>query len=364
MPIAYDTAGEIIKDAALELGLGTLTADPYGSLDPNIQQLCGLLKSGGRKLVFARDWTYLVAEYVFVTLPNWAANTVYTTDNGLDPWTGGFSVDPGHLIGNFGNMYRNVATSSGSTGTGLGPNTQTQGIVDGTAKWNFQCTGTSSIVVKGLYQYTCVNNGQGISGTTGPTGNVLNGVETDGTVQWQNTGLASSYPLPAGFSNMLDQTGWNRTTRLPLGNPVSAQQWQYLKGRQQGVVFNVLFRPDDDTIKLYPDTDTAGLQTIAFEYISRFWVSTVGSQQVTNADAPAKQTDIIFFDPLLMTRRLKLDWLQAKGFPSQAAKDDYETVLEQVMNADGTAPLKNLRGSFQFDPLLGTANIPNTGFGS
>lgn len=360
MPIAYDTAGEIIKDAALELGLGTLTTDPYGSLDPNIQQLCGLLKSGGRKLVFERDWTYLVQEYVFVTLPAWKAGTIYKDPNSVDGWTTNFAASD--LVNNFGNLYRLVGTDGLTALTGLGPNTQTQGIVDNSCVWNFQSATDGSVVVKGLYQYTALNNG--VSGTTGPTGTVLNGIETDGTVTWQNTGLANSYPLPAGFSNMLDQTGWNRTTRLPLGNPVSAQQWQYLKGRQQGVVFNVLFRPDDDTIKLYPDTDTAGLQTIAFEYISRYWVSTVGSQEVANADLTSAQTDVVFFDPLLATRRLKLDWLQAKGFPSQAAKDDYETVLEQVMNADGTAPLKNLRGSFQFDPMLGTANIPNTGFGS
>lgn len=362
MPIAYDTAGEIIKDAALELGLGTLTTDPYGSLDPNIQQLCGLLKSGGRKLVFARDWTYLVQEHVFVTYPNWKASTGYGQAANFNAWAQGDSHHAGELTPNAGNLYRCTSTVGLTAVSGPGPNTQSQNIVDGTCTWNFENAGTTSVVVHGLYRYTALTTGT--SGILGPTGNVLGGIETDGTVTWQNTGLASSYPLPAGFSNMLDQTEWNRTTRLPLGNPVSAQQWQYLKGRQQGVVFNVLFRPDDDTIKLYPDTDTAGLQTIAFEYISRYWVSTVGSQETPNADLTSAQNDVVFFDPLLATRRLKLDWLQAKGFPSQSAKDDYETVLEQVMNADGTAPLKNLRGSFQFDPMLGTANIPNTGFGS
>lgn len=363
MPIAYDTAGEIISDAALELGLGTQTTDPYGSLDPNIQQLCGLLKSGGRKLVFSRDWTYLVAEYVFVTLPNWATGTFYQNGSVVDSWTSNFTSS-NDLIFSGQNLYRcTPATLNKITGpTSIGPQTQTQGIVDGTYVWNFQNVGSANIVVRGLYQYTCSNSGT--SGTLGPKGIVVGATEIDGSVTWTNTGFANSYPLPAGFSNMLDQTGWNRTTRLPLGNPLNAQQWQYLKGRQQGVVFNVLFRPDDDTIRLYPDTDPAGLQTIAFEYISRFWVSTVGSQEVTNADAPTKQSDIIFFDPLLATRRLKLDWLQAKGFAAQAAMDDYETVLEQVMNADGSAPLVNLRGGQQFDPLIGTANLPITGFGS
>lgn len=362
MPISYDTAGEIIADAALELGLGVIS-DPYGSQDVNILQLCGLLKSGGRKLVFERDWTYLVAEYVFVTLPNWQKSTTYGTDASIDAWAPNFGTDPGDLIINFGNIYRNAAAESSETAaSGLGPNTQTQGIVDKTCIWNFQCAGTSSVVVRGLYQYTCLST-LGISGTAGPTGTVLNATETDGTVVWQNTGLANAYPLPAGFSNMLDQTGWNRTTRLPLGGPVNAQQWQYLKGRQQGIVFNVLFRPDDDTIRIYPDTNPPGLQTIAFEYITRFWVSTVGSQEVTDADVPTKSTDIIFFDPLLMTRRLKLDWLSAKGFDTSAARDDYEDILELVKNADGAAPLLNLRGGGG-EPLLSIGNLPITGYGS
>src|ERR1700742_2312284 len=169
--MAYVTAGEIIADVARERGLGVVS-DPYGSQNAQIQQLCGLLKSGGRKLVFERDWTYLIAEYVFVTLPNWQAGTLYEDANSVDGWTTNFGLDAGDLVLNFGNLYR--TTTPGTTSlTGLGPNTQTQGIVDGGCTWNFQSASTGSVVVKGLYQYTCV--GRGISGTTGPTGTVLNG---------------------------------------------------------------------------------------------------------------------------------------------------------------------------------------------
>lgn len=360
MAVAYDTAGEIIADAALELGLGVIT-DPYGSADVNILQLCGLLKSGGRKLVFERDWTYLTQEYLFVTLPNWKPSTAYGTAAEFNSWAQGDSHNVGDLTPNAGNLYR--CTRAGLTAaSGVGPNAQTQNIVDGTCTWNFENAGTTSIVVHGLYQYTCANP-VGTSGTLGPTGTVLGGTETDGTLTWENTGLASEYQMPPGFSNMLDQTGWNRTNRLPLGNPLSPQQWQYLKGRMQGVVFNVLFRPEEDTIRLYPDIDPPGLNTIAFEYTSRFWVSTVGSMETADADLPTKSSDVVFFDPLLMTRRLKLDWLSAKGFGTQAAQDDYETILERAKNADGAAPQINLRGNHG-EPLLGLGNIPITGYGS
>lgn len=65
--MAWDTAGRIISDAALELGLGAV-ADPYTSLDPNVQQLCGFLKSCGRSLVRVRDWTHIQREATFPTV--------------------------------------------------------------------------------------------------------------------------------------------------------------------------------------------------------------------------------------------------------------------------------------------------------
>ena len=78
------------------------------------------------------------------------------------------------------------------------------------------------------------------------------------------------YQLPPDFRDMVDQTGWNRSSRLPMA-PLSAQQWAYLKARNTGVVFNVLFRPMDGVISLFPDASTQTLN-LAFEYKSDFWV--------------------------------------------------------------------------------------------
>jgi hypothetical protein len=129
--MAWDTAGSIINDAAIEIGLAPV-ADPYTSTDPNYIQMCGLLKSVGRELVHQRQWNHLRGEHTFTTV--------------------------------------------------LGQ---------------------------------------------------------------------SVYPLPDDYHNMIDQTWWNRTNRLPLGGPMSAQEWQYLKARLVGVVFTVLFRPMEGAITLH-----------------------------------------------------------------------------------------------------------------
>ena len=101
---------------------------------------------------------------------------------------------------------------------------------------------------------------------------------------------------------MIDQTWWNRTNRLPVGGPVSPQEWQYLKARMVGVVFNVLFRPMDRSITLYPNTNTPAGFEIAFEYCSSCWVSTAAAPRHSLADAPTASTDYVWFDPLLLSR--------------------------------------------------------------
>lgn len=359
----YASALEIISDTGAELGLGEVS-DAYGSTDANIIQLRGLLKSAGRKLVYERDWTYLLGEYDFTTVPLWAKSTSYVSAGAnLSAWGQGESYHLGDQVTNAGNIYRATQTAvSVSSSTGSGPSGQSQSITDGSVTWAYQCSSTANLVANGLYMYRCTVDGLSSSSSTGPNGSVLNGTELDGTVTWKNIGLASQYPLPPGFSNMIDQTGWDRTNRLPLGGPILPQVWQYLKGRQQGVVFSLLFRTDDDTIQLYPDNNPPGGRNIAFTFITRFWVAPFGSTTPA-ADAPTLNTDVILFDPLLITRRLKRDWLMGKGFDYTAAEDEYQSTLESAMNADGSSPVLSLRGG-RGTPLLGIGNIPFTGFGS
>jgi hypothetical protein len=191
--------------------------------------------------------------------------------------------------------------------------------------------------------------------------NHLRGEHTFTTVAGQ-----SVYPLPADYHNMIDQTWWNRTNRLPVGGPVSPQEWQYLKARMVGVVFNVLFRPMNRSISLYPTTNTPGGFTIAYEYMSSYWVSTTGIPDTATADHVHASTDLVWFDPLLVMRKVKLDFLKAKGFDTTAAQQDYNYALEYVKGNDAPSPVlsANRRWNPIVDPLIGGQSVPVTGFGS
>jgi hypothetical protein len=226
--VAFDTAGNIVNDAAVEIGLSEVT-DPYASTDANIIQLCRLLKSCGREMVHMHDWTHLRKEYTFTT----------------------------------------------------------------------------------------------VAGT-------------------------DTYALPADFHDMLDQTWWNRTNRLPVGGPLSAQEWQYLKARLVGVVFTVLFRKMNQQIVLYPDgTSTPGGYDIAFEYNSAYWVSVVATPTVLSLDAPAASTDTVWFDGSMMTRFIKWKFLQAKGFDTSAAKDEFDLTFERVCGDDTPSPVLSLNNALR-----------------
>lgn len=66
--MAWDTAANILNDAAVELGLyATDLADPYDSTDANVVQLRRLLKSVGQDLARDYVWSHLQKEHTFQT---------------------------------------------------------------------------------------------------------------------------------------------------------------------------------------------------------------------------------------------------------------------------------------------------------
>lgn len=295
-----DTAGNIVNDAAVELGLEA-SSDPFTSTDANHVMLVKLLKSLGRDLWRERSWSHLQREHLFVT----------------------------------------------------------------------------------------------VSGTP-------------------------NYSLPNDFGRMEPQTGWNRTNRLPLGGPMTEQEWQYLKARLVGVVFTVLFRPLQKQLWLYPDTSTPGGYTIAFEYLSRYFTQTAtvfgynatawrpstayllntyvqsfgniykcttagttgsanptaGSGTTTDGtvvwtyqaaaglEYPTASADYILFDPQLVMRGLKLAWKKARRMDTSAEQSDYDTTLAQISGDDSPGAKLRLDRPGWAEPLIGDQSIPITNFGS
>lgn len=82
----------------------------------------------------------------------------------------------------------------------------------------------------------------------------------------------AAYLLPKDWRALIAQSGWNRTNRLPMGGPLSEQEWQYLSSRLTGVVWTVLFRPMQSLLFVYPPNNVPDAQALTFAYKSGNWV--------------------------------------------------------------------------------------------
>jgi hypothetical protein len=99
----------------------------------------------------------------------------------------------------------------------------------------------------------------------------------------------ASYALPSDFRKMIPQSGWDRSTLLPMSGPVSSQVWQYRAAVTVTASILVEFRLWQGLMYLTPTPTSA--ETIAYEYLSTYWVATA-SNTLPTLDAPTASTDV------------------------------------------------------------------------
>jgi hypothetical protein len=172
------------------------------------------------------------------------------------------------------------------------------------------------------------------------------------------------YPLPAGFKKMAPQSGWNRTTRFPLGGPLSPQEWQYLKAQVSNLSITALFRPMQGRIFIYP-TPTS-VQEIAYEYLTSYWVAVAAASTTPVKDAPTVDTDVLLIDRLLLVKALAYTFKSKKGLATSNDLDEYESALQKAKDDDAAAAAEilSLGGPKRRLHMIDGSNIPLTGFGS
>ena len=171
------------------------------------------------------------------------------------------------------------------------------------------------------------------------------------------------YPLPADFAYMIPQTGWERTGNNPLFGPLSPQTWAYLKGRDLvSSTIYASFRLTEGKLYIFPQPPPAGLN-ITYEYISTNWV--MDSQNPGNyLDAPARASDTVLYIPRVISRLLKLRFLQARGFANEKETDDFLTTVEHWKGRDKSSPVLNAGGgSYGYPYLNPWDNVADTRYG-
>jgi len=169
------------------------------------------------------------------------------------------------------------------------------------------------------------------------------------------------YDLPADFGYMIPQTGWERAENVPLGGPLSPQQWSYLIGRDL-VSFTIYasFRIMENKFQIFPQPPPDGLD-INFEYISRAWAQATGGGAF--GDTVTANDDIVYFKPIMIVQYLRFKFLEAKGFNSQPALAAFTKAYEQATGGNKSAPILNAGARAAGIHYLDFRNIPNTNYG-
>lgn len=172
-----------------------------------------------------------------------------------------------------------------------------------------------------------------------------------------------NYDLPADFLQMIDQTHWERSQNVPVFGPLSPQDWTYLLGRDLvSSTIYATFRIKENKFSLFPQPPPAGLD-INFEYQTKNWVSD-GQPTPTLTDVVTSGSEIVLFDRTLITRMLKLKWLEAKGFDTSKAQDDFNQVYGSVTGKDKGASVISAGRNGRTFPYLDTyRSTPDSGFG-
>jgi hypothetical protein len=180
------------------------------------------------------------------------------------------------------------------------------------------------------------------------------------TVVPADTGI---YDLPDDFCYMIEQTGWDKTSNVPLVGPLSSQDWAYLEGRNLvSQTIYASFKQQENKLYLYPQPPPNGLQ-VSFDYIRRTWCRNTGSADLDQEEIIAG-SDVIAFEPILIQKFLKAKFLEAKGFDAGSARLEFENIFNSRTGKDEGAAVLNAAGTSRrfpyIDPLY---NVGDTNYG-
>ncbi len=174
------------------------------------------------------------------------------------------------------------------------------------------------------------------------------------------------YDLPDDFGYFINQTGWTPTNAgmgLPLGGPLTQQQYTYLVATNlASSTIYVTFLIADGVLQFLPTPAPPSID-ITFQYMSNAWVDDLGAGTTFSTTASAA-SDVVMFEPILISKMLTARYKQAKGLEAGASLQQFQTMFSQFTGVNTAAPTLNLASVCAFPYLNPWRNVPQTGFGS
>ncbi len=174
----------------------------------------------------------------------------------------------------------------------------------------------------------------------------LQKVETHSALAAEDQGTLSSIASDMSMKHIRFATMWNQTTDELIQGPLSAQEWQELKGT------GITDPTDSWRIygnKLYITPAPTLADSIVFEYISINWCQSSGG---TAQSAWAADTDTGILDEDMMALGVRWRWRRANGFDYAEEFAEYERRVNELMNANGGKPTLAMDGGGSLKGVL------------
>jgi hypothetical protein len=172
-------------------------------------------------------------------------------------------------------------------------------------------------------------------------------------------GVTSTFNLPVDFGRMVDDSGWQRSSRIPFNN-LGSQDWQALKAWSSISNLTVLYQIGGNQISFF--TAPASGAVLYHDYVSRYWVISNGASSADLYE-PTTSSDKPVLEPVLVSRLLKCKWLEAKGFDSTSARQEYAQAFEGSASNEPGQIISMSGRPKQFQRISGS-NVPDTGYGA
>lgn len=174
-------------------------------------------------------------------------------------------------------------------------------------------------------------------------------------------GDTGDYDFPTDYQRMINQTHWESVNQRPLIGPLTPQQWQAVTNADITSEMDVSFRLRTEGFSIFPQPPDNGL-TISFEYISRNWAidATDGTTLISSC---AEGGDTPLFDRTLISRMVKVKFLEMKNLDTTKAQADLNQTFALLTASDKAAPVLNA-GYVRRYRFLTAGNLPDSGYGS
>ena len=148
-----------------------------------------------------------------------------------------------------------------------------------------------------------------------------------------------THTMAADFGYMVNETMFNRTSTEQVNGPLTPKFWQEQKAFGTSLTWSQ-YRWRGNSLYFIP-APTAS-QTVAYEYVSKYWCESSGG---TDQEKWAADTDVGRIDEYVMTLGIVWRWNRSKGHAYQDERDEYEQAKQLAISRDGTRKTLSVAGA-------------------